>query len=582
MKTCLVLILATLALGLVVVGDQAPPSASSAGRMQGARRAPLAPLATPSPTPSTPTPTACVPATWTAGAAFPGAVAHAAGVYFPATGKFDVLGGSGGSGSYLNPHEYDPVVNTWITKTATFTDSQVIDMACGMLTTGGAPAIYCAGGAATGQASATSAVRRYDPVADQLTVITSDPWPGDANGTTLPGGFTVANDKLYILGGFNINVAATNQIWEFDPNGPAGSRWTQKVNAPAGIMSAPAAAVNGIIYVAGASDYQGGTIIDTTDSFSFNPAANTLGTILAIPRATGETRAVNVGGTVWVLGGGRVAPNPSNEVDVYNPTDNSWTTGPPLTSPRRSFPADSDGRCVWLVGGIPVPGPAWMEIYCPPLPCTTLTATPTAPPTGTPAPPTPTPMRTNTPLGPPTGTPAPPTPTPGGPTATAPATATLTATPYPPSPTDTPCAISFADVHPADYFSPPTPTPGGPTATAPATATLTATPYPPSPTDTPCAISFADVHPADYFYTPVRDLACHGVLSGYADGTLRPYNQTTRAQMVKIVVLGFQIPSYAPSAGYSFEDVPPANPFFGVIETAAHNNVVSGYACGGP
>src|SRR5439155_9498283 len=200
-----------------------------------------------------------------------------------ADGKFYVLGGSGGAGSYLNPHAYDPATNTWITKTAIFSDSQVIDMACGALTTGGTPSIYCIGGAALGQGSATSAVRRYDPVADQLSVIASDPWPGDANGTTLPGGFTVANNKLYILGGFNIGVASTNQIWEFDPNGPAGGRWTQKVDAPEGLMYAPAAAVNGIIYVAGASDYQGGIIIDTTHSFSFNPVANTIGPIAAIP-----------------------------------------------------------------------------------------------------------------------------------------------------------------------------------------------------------------------------------------------------------------------------------------------------------
>ena len=27
------------------------------------------------------------------------------------------------------------------------------------------------------------------------------------------------------------------------------------------------------------------------------------------------------------MGGGRVAPNPSNEVDVYDPGTNSWSTG---------------------------------------------------------------------------------------------------------------------------------------------------------------------------------------------------------------------------------------------------------------
>ncbi|HMA33971.1 MAG TPA: S-layer homology domain-containing protein, partial [Chloroflexia bacterium] len=103
---------------------------------------------------------------------------------------------------------------------------------------------------------------------------------------------------------------------------------------------------------------------------------------------------------------------------------------------------------------------------------------------------------------------------------------------------------------------------------------------PPTATPPPCSITFSDVHPTDYFYTPVQYLYCHGVLSGYADGTFRPYTNTTRAQMVKIVVLGFNKPSHTPASGYTFEDVPPTQPFFGYIETAAALNIVSGYTCG--
>lgn len=89
--------------------------------------------------------------------------------------------------------------------------------------------------------------------------------------------------------------------------------------------------------------------------------------------------------------------------------------------------------------------------------------------------------------------------------------------------------------------------------------------------------------PAAYFYTPVTYLACHGVVSGYGDGTFRPYNPTTRGQMVKIVIAGFQRPVTTPAAGgYTFADVPPAAAFFPYIETAAALQVVSGYLCGGP
>jgi hypothetical protein len=229
----------------------------------------------------------------------------------------------------------------------------------------------------------------YNPVTDTVTTLTgADNWPGDAAGTILPGGFAVTGNKLYILGGFNINVASTNQIWEFDPTAAVGAKWLQRVNTPVGIMYAPTAAINGIIYVGGASDYQGGTVVDTTTSFSFNPATNTLGTIAAIPRATGETRGLNFNGLMYVMGGGRVAPNPSNEVDVYNPGTNTWSTAPSFNHARRNFPTDTNGTDhIWLSGGYDVDGItplSSMEIFnCPqasptPSPTATATATVTA------------------------------------------------------------------------------------------------------------------------------------------------------------------------------------------------------------
>src|SRR4029079_18858850 len=170
--------------------------------------------------------------------------------------------------------------------------------ACGVLTVSGTPLIYCVGGSAATQTTATARVFTYDPATDTPALLGSDDWPGDAGGTILPGGFTVANNKLYILGGFNINVASTNEIWEFDPNAAAGSRWTQKVNTPEGIMYAPTCTIDGIIYVGGASDFDtvGLQVRDTTSSFSFDPVANTIGTITANPRSTGETRALTFNG----------------------------------------------------------------------------------------------------------------------------------------------------------------------------------------------------------------------------------------------------------------------------------------------
>jgi hypothetical protein len=112
----------------------------------------------------------------------------------------------------------------------------------------------------------------------------------------------------------------------------------------------------------------------------------------------------------------------------------------------------------------------------------------------------------------------------------------------------------------------------------PAGAPPTVTPRP-SPTPTAVPISFSDVTPNDYFYVPVQYLALHGVISGYADGTYRPYNNTTRGQIAKIVVSG-EGWAINTTGGPHFTDVPVGSTFYPYIETALNHGIVSGYSDG--
>ena len=370
----------------------------------------------------------CTPSGWSAGPDMPTPLVRAVGVYFQADGNFYTVGGrtadTAGS-DFQHVLRYSPASNTWTQMGVTLPDNQMNNMACGVLAVSGTPFIYCVGGSAAGASTATARVFFYNPVTDTATTLTAgDNWPGDAAGTILPGGFAVTGNKLYILGGFNILVASTNQIWQFDPTGGVGSKWLQRVNTPEGIMYAPTTAIGGIIYVGGASDFSGGLVIDTTNSFSFNPGTNSTGMIAAIPRATGETRALNFNDQMDVMGGGRVAPNPSTEVDIYNPGLNTWSTGLPFNTARRNFPTDTNGTSlIWLSGGYASDGVTplnSMEIFCnaaaspTPTPTATPTATATATPTATvPPSPTPTATPTATPSGRTSPTPRPrPTPAP--------------------------------------------------------------------------------------------------------------------------------------------------------------------------
>jgi N-acetylneuraminic acid mutarotase len=352
-----------------------------------------------SPTPSpTATPSGC---TWSAGPDMPNTGVRLAGVFFPGNGKFYGMGGRSSDvagNEFTHPFEYDPGTNAWTTKSATYPDIQVNNIACGVLNDSGTDFIYCVGGSDVASQTTTGRVFRYDPVTDTLSTI-GDPWPPGAATTTLPGGFTVFNNTLFILGGFDIPGGnAITDIWAFDPSTNA---WEQKgATLPVPLGYIPTTTIGNLIYTGGGSDITGGILTDTTNSFVYDPVADSISTIAAIPRATGETRALNFNGQMYVMGGGRTAPNPSNEVDIYDPGTNTWSIGIPFVNARRNFPADTDGTDhIWLAGGYePATPAADMEIFflCQATPTPTPTATPTVTPTATPTvtpTPTPTPPR---------------------------------------------------------------------------------------------------------------------------------------------------------------------------------------------
>ncbi|HUS17286.1 MAG TPA: S-layer homology domain-containing protein [Chloroflexia bacterium] len=153
-----------------------------------------------------------------------------------------------------------------------------------------------------------------------------------------------------------------------------------------------------------------------------------------------------------------------------------------------------------------------------------------------------------------------------------------TATPQPPTATRTTAPPSTTVVPPTGTAPPPTVT----RTTVPPTATRT--PAPPSATPqasaTPCTVQFSDVDAQNPFYAFVRCLVCRGILSGYADGTFRPYANLTRGQAAKIVANAANLQDAIPSGQQTFSDVPNDTPFWLFIERMAGQGYISGYADG--
>jgi len=90
---------------------------------------------------------------------------------------------------------------------------------------------------------------------------------------------------------------------------------------------------------------------------------------------------------------------------------------------------------------------------------------------------------------------------------------------------------------------------------------------------------FADMGADHWAAGPVQYLVAEGVVSGYADGTFRPNENVTRAQFAKMLVGAMGWDLQAPAAG-NFSDVPSDHWAYAFVETAAAYGILSGYADG--
>jgi hypothetical protein len=101
----------------------------------------------------------------------------------------------------------------------------------------------------------------------------------------------------------------------------------------------------------------------------------------------------------------------------------------------------------------------------------------------------------------------------------------------------------------------------------------------PTAAPTPCGVTFDDVPTGHWAERYISQLACEGVVSGYADGTFRPQYPTTRAQLAKMLAVAEGWVLSDPTSA-TFQDVPPTHLFFKYVETAVREEVVSGSAGG--
>src|SRR5216117_1827143 len=194
----------------------------------------------------------------------------------------------------------------------------------------------------------TNLTRLYDITTDSWSLGSPAPLPARseaAYGDTTHAGF------LYVIGGGN-SGGVLSDLQRYDPVTDA---WTTLASMPTARAGAVAAAVDNNLFVIGgrlsaAGPCNGGPYLATVEKYDID--TNTWSTVASLPSPRSDLAAVTHGGKVFIFGGCTGTGTVTNEVDMYDPETDTWTTGlEPMPTPRASLGAGRSGQRVYANGG---------------------------------------------------------------------------------------------------------------------------------------------------------------------------------------------------------------------------------------
>ena len=275
--------------------------------------------------------------TWTPLPDMPQSAIEALAVYYPPTNKIYVFGGEDGDSgvNYNITRIYDIASGTWTTG-ANMLDVRSF-MAGGYVPATGM--IYVVSGYSTGQVTdAQPTTWQYDPVADAWTDLTgTDPYPHAAGGFA----YGVINDKLYVAGGRDANIAIINDTYEFDPQAAAGSRYTQKADEPGTFQNnvPGSGAAQGVLWV-----YGGGNPFVAGPETDAGIAAPMLGRVVSKPSSA-------LAFAKKLFGFGPKTPDTANSGRFYDPATDTWNNSPNMNETRAFVPSAAIGNSLIIAAG---------------------------------------------------------------------------------------------------------------------------------------------------------------------------------------------------------------------------------------
>ncbi len=198
--------------------------------------------------------------------------------------------------------------------------------------------IYVLGGFIDSQ-TIVSRVEAYDPKSD--TWADSAPLPRPLHHPNA----AVVEDRLYVVGALvGTQFAALGDVYRYDPGTNA---WTQLTSMPPGTQrGAGAAAVIGTkIYVAGG--YRQGSVADFS---AYDTATDTWEILPSLSELRDHLVGGAVGDKIYAIGGRRNGALRAN-VDEFDPSSATWTSGTPMLTARAGCAAAVISERIYVAGG---------------------------------------------------------------------------------------------------------------------------------------------------------------------------------------------------------------------------------------
>lgn len=270
-----------------------------------------------------------------------------------------------GQDAHGNPltYAYDPNTDSWNAKTPIPTSRTSFGLvACGDL-------IYAIGGVtgynANGLAASTGVNEAYDPVSNTWSTKSSMP----TNRSEVQ--VSSLNGKIYVMGGRTAGASSTVNTTEvYDPT---SNSWTTGAEMPYPVTLAATAAIDNNIYVIGGQDeFYSGPDLNIAITQIYNVATNTWSIGQSISQggwqATGTaTTGVNAPMKVYVIGGlDPKSDGPVTANEIYDPNTNSWTSGAPFPTTHdyvtNTLAAVNLNDSIYAFGGISQANEGFYEI----------------------------------------------------------------------------------------------------------------------------------------------------------------------------------------------------------------------------